>query len=357
MVYYVIGLMSGSSLDGLDIAYTQLTEVRGEWTYEIVAAACIPYPDEWVEKLQNAATMRVPEFLRLHTEYGHYVGSAVLEFIGHFQLQHRLHFVASHGHTVWHEPDAGTTGQIGDGAAIAATLQLPVISDLRNMDVALGGQGAPIVPVADRYLFPGYDFCLNIGGIANVTVNRDSPVAFDICPANQLLNFFARKAGEPFDRDGLMAQSGRPNPLVLEAVNQSAYYKVSPPKSLDNNFVTASLIPAFHPDDAVADQLSTAVHHIATQIKRALEPYLQASGNQKMLVTGGGAWNGFLIRSIRDALGDRVSVVVPDEDTVMYKEALAMALFGALRWREEVNVWNSVTGASRNSIGGAMWLF
>jgi len=356
MVYYVIGLMSGSSLDGLDIAYVQLTEIRGQWSYEIEETACMPYPEEWVKKLSDAASLNAPELFRLHTEYGHYIGNAVAQFIEHFQLQHRLHFVVSHGHTVWHEPETRTTVQIGDGAAIAAILQVPVISDLRNVDLALGGQGAPIVPLADRYLFADYDFCLNIGGIANITINQQQPRAFDICPANQLLNHFAQQTGLPYDRGGQVAQTGQVNTAVLEAAERCAYYQAAPPKSLDNLFAKDILIPLFQPIEHTADQLCTAVQHIAEQIKKALLPWLQTEKNQKMLITGGGALNDFLIRKIQEELGENISVVIPDENTVLYKEALAMALFGALRWREEVNVWHSVTGASRSSIGGAIWL-
>ena len=355
MVYYVIGLMSGSSLDGLDIAYVQLTEVRDQWSYEIVESACMPYPDEWVEKLSQAASLNAPELFRLHTSYGHYVGNAVAQFIEHNQLQHRLHFVASHGHTVWHEPETRTTVQIGDGAAIAAILQVPVISDLRNVDVALGGQGAPIVPVADRYLFSEYDFCLNIGGIANITINHEQPIAFDICPANQLLNHFAQQTGLPYDRDGAVAETGQVIMEVLEAAGRSSFYQTDPPKSLDNRFAQEILIPLFQQQNA-ADHLRTSVQHIAEQIKRAIKPYLHAGKQQQMLVTGGGALNKFLITKIQEELGEECLVIVPEENTVLYKEALAMALIGTLRWREEINIWNSVTGAARSSIGGAIWL-
>ena len=360
MVYTVIGLMSGSSLDGLDIACTQLTEISGKWTYEIMAAECVPYPAAIASDLGKAATLSVPEFLRLHTSYGHYLGEQVNQFIKRNNLQHKVHFIASHGHTVWHEPAAHTTAQIGDGAAIASWTLLPVISDLRNMDVALGGQGAPIVPIADRFLFADYDFCLNIGGIANITINTDEPIAFDICPANQLLNYFAAKEGKDYDDKGAMAQSGQVLQDILEKLNGTSFYKTVAPKSLHNGFVHEELIPHFNNVEDNKDALHTTVKHIVAQIADALLPYHNPLQEQKILVTGGGALNDFLILQLQEELNaktnNNIQVAVLDEQTVNYKEAVAMALMGALRWREETNVFHTATGASRSSVGGAMWL-
>lgn len=360
MVYKVIGLMSGSSLDGLDIAYTQLTEISGKWTYEILNAACIPYPAVLAQQLKDATSLPVPEFLRLHTGYGHYLGEQVSQFIKRNNLQHKVHFIASHGHTVWHEPAAKTTTQIGDGAAISGWTLLPVISDLRNMDVALGGQGAPIVPVADRFLFADYDFCLNIGGIANITINTEEPLAFDICPANQILNHFALKAEKEYDDKGAMARSGQNNDAVLEKLNAVAFYNLDSPKSLHNGFVHEEVLPHFETLESGEDALHTAVHHIAEQVARAVLPYLNPLQEQKMLVTGGGAFNEFLIEKLQEELNtvsnNNIQVVVPDEQTIKFKEAIAMALMGTLRWREETNVFHSVTGAGKSSVGGAMWL-
>ncbi|MFT4062779.1 MAG: anhydro-N-acetylmuramic acid kinase [Edaphocola sp.] len=360
MVYNVIGLMSGSSLDGLDIAFCQLTEISGKWTYEILRADCITYPDAIAADLKNAANISVPGFLRLHSSYGHYLGEQVNKFIAAHSLEHKVHFIASHGHTVWHEPAAHTTSQIGDGAAIAAWTLLPVVSDLRAMDVALGGQGAPIVPIADKYLFGDYDFCLNIGGIANVTINGAEPIAFDICPANQLLNYFANKAGKEYDENGALARTGTFEGFLLDKIGSLDFYEQPAPKSLHNGFVHEVVLPHFAEDLSVADALATAVQHIAEQIANALITYRNPLEEQKMLVTGGGALNGFLIEKIDEALNkgnsNHIEAIVPNEQTVQYKEALAMALIGTLRWREETNVLGSVTGAGKNSVNGAMWL-
>ncbi len=350
--------MSGSSLDGLDIAYTELTEISGKWQYEIMAAECLPYPAVLAAELKRAHSLTVPEFLRLHTSYGHYLGEQVNHFIKRHSLQHKVHFIASHGHTVWHEPAARTTAQIGDGAAIAGWTLLPVISDLRHMDVALGGQGAPIVPIADKMLFSEYDFCLNLGGIANVTVNGPEPLAFDICPANQLLNHFALRLEKEFDDKGAMARLGSNNETVLEKINQVAFYDMRTPKSLHNGFVTEEVLPHFEVLDNMNDALYTSTRHIATQIGRALLPYLNPLQEQTMLVTGGGAFNDFLVELIQEELNrnGNVRVVIPGEATIIHKEAVAMALIGTLRWREEHNVLHSVTGAARSSVGGALWL-
>lgn len=359
MVYNVIGLMSGSSLDGLDIVYTQLTEIRGAWSYEVLASACEPYPVELSDELRRAAGLSVPEFLRLHTRYGHYLGNAVNTFITRHQLEHKVHFICSHGHTVWHEPRRQTTTQIGDGAAIAAHTYLPVIADLRNMDVALGGEGAPIVPIADRLLFSDYNFCLNIGGIANITINREQPLAFDICPANQLLNHFALGLQKAYDENGELARLGNNVEPVLQKVNQVAFYEQRIPKSLHNGFVTEEVIPHFSDISDHRDALHTSTRHIVAQIIKAMDPYLLPGVEQKMLVTGGGAFNTFLIELLQEELartGQSVAVVVPDEQTVKFKEAIAMALMGALRWREEPNTYASVTGAKHDSIAGTIWL-
>ncbi len=349
--------MSGSSLDGLDVAYVQLEEVRGKWSYEILQAECMPYSNKWVDDLRHAADVHVSDFLKLHTRYGRYLGERVNEFIDKYNLGHKVHFIASHGHTVFHEPQHATTGQIGDGAAIAAVTSLPVISDLRAMDVSLGGQGAPIVPIGDRLLFGDFDYLLNIGGIANITVQA-SGVAFDVCAANQILNGLAEREGKTMDEGGAMAAQGMLLPDVLDRLNSAAYYKQQPPKSLSNDaakdLAFPILLEAAH---STYDMLHTMVRHIADQVAKTLQQYPHGKEQAKLLATGGGAFNTFLMMELEKALAPyNVTVVVPVANVVKYKEALVMALIGTLRWREEVNVLSSVTGASRDSVGGALWI-
>lgn len=346
-------------MDGLDIVYTQLEEVRGKWTFDIKHATCIPYNADWTTRLQHTATLPVSEFLKLHTAYGRYLGEQVNKFIAQHELEHKVHFIASHGHTVFHEPQAHTTMQIGDGATIAALTGLPVISDLRALDVALGGQGAPIVPIGDKLLFGGYDYFLNIGGIANITVtHNDSLLAFDVCPANQILNVLAQREGKPYDEDGQIAAQGVLLIDVLSQLNEADYYSQRPPKSLSNEAARDLVFPILlESKHSTASLLHTTVQHIAEQVAEAAKQYPAEKDNATMLVTGGGAFNTFLMLHLQKALEPlNVTIAVPDPTIVKFKEALIMALIGALRWREETNVLSSVTGASRDSISGALWM-
>ena len=351
--------MSGSSLDGLDIAYVQLEETRGNWSFELLQAVCIPYNEEWQYKLRHASQWNAPDLLRLHTAYGRWLGTQVHDFMQTHDLEHKVHFIASHGHTVFHEPEHHTTFQLGDGAALAAAAGLPVISDLRALDVALGGQGAPIVPIGDRLLFGQYDYLLNIGGIANLTVKTGNTLlAFDVCPANQVLNTLAAREGFSMDADGAMAAGGKTMHDVLNELNKDPYYMQPPPKSLSNENARQLAFPALQESNhSTRDLLHTAVMYIATQAAAATRQFPHNKDNAAMLVTGGGAFNHFLVSQISKQLADqRIAVTVPDEQTVKFKEAIVMALIGTLRWREEVNVLSSVTGAVRDSCGGALWM-
>ncbi|MBS1776859.1 MAG: anhydro-N-acetylmuramic acid kinase [Bacteroidetes bacterium] len=359
MVYHVIGLMSGSSLDGLDICFAHLHEARGKWKYEIVASNCIAYTSDLAYRLLRAAQLDVSGFLLLHTDYGRWIGERINDFIEQYDLSNKVHFIASHGHTVYHNPKLRTTSQIGDGATIAATTGLPVISDLRALDVALGGQGAPIVPIGDKLLFGAYDYWLNIGGIVNLTVRKDDQLqAFDVCTGNQALNILAQKEGQDFDKNGLLAKRGVVLTDLIGELNSQEYFRKSPPKSLSNDEAKALVFPALleSPRDNL-DLLRTMVQHIAEQVALAASRFPHGKDKASMLVTGGGAFNDFLIETLSsELLPYQIEVVVPGEQEVKYKEALVMALIGALRWREETNVLASVTGAQRDSISGALWM-
>ncbi len=370
MIYNVIGLMSGSSLDGLDIAYVEFSEKAGEWNYEIKCAGCIGYDEKWTQKLKDAVHLSAKEYQLLHTDYGRYSGEMVNEFIEKFQLEHKINLIASHGHTTFHFPEKRMTHQLGDGAAIAAQTQLPVVSDLRSMDIAFGGQGAPIVPLGEKLLFGDYDYFLNIGGIANISINskqgnnQDSDlgiteiIAFDICAANRVLNMLAAEKNKPYDEDGKMAASGKINEALLEELNALDYYKLDYPKSLANSFGTDTIYPLIKNFNlSTEDSLCTYTEHIAIQVKNSLESQFSKTNIQKLMITGGGAFNKFLIDRISNHLQEiNFEIYVPEDDVVIYKEALIMALLGVLRWREQYTVLSSVTGALRNSIGGALWL-
>jgi anhydro-N-acetylmuramic acid kinase len=251
------------------------------------------------------------------------------------------------------------TAQLGDGAAIASETQLPVVTDLRALDVALGGEGAPIVPIGEKLLMSDHDYFLNLGGIANISINAEKYIAFDICAANRVLNMLANQIGKEFDEDGKIAASGNIHFDVLEKLNELNYYKLSYPKSLANDFGTGTVFPMLQQAGlSVPDALRTYTEHIVLQIKNSLRYFKEMKpGNRKLLVTGGGALNTFLIDRLKQELQTlNIEVVVPEKMLVNYKEAMIMAFIGVLRWRQEYNIVSSVTGAVRDSINGALWM-
>jgi anhydro-N-acetylmuramic acid kinase len=387
MIYKAIGIMSGSSLDGLDIAYVHFQETGGKWRYELLHTGCYPYSEAWAGRLKDAISLSALDYQLLHTAYGHYLGQQVNKFIDAHGLHHQVDLVASHGHTTFHVPQQQMTGQIGDGAAIAAETQLPVVSDLRAMDIAFGGQGAPIVPIGEKLLLDEYAYFLNLGGIANISAIKGEPllksdpslpekggsppvsstrVAFDVCPANRVLNMLVQEMGKEYDDGGAIAATGTIHQPLLDALNELDFYKMPYPKSLANDFGTDIVYPIIQEYNlSTADELRTYVEHIAIQIKDAIVATgrLPVSDSQftihdsRLLVTGGGALNTFMIERLNVQIKSlSIEAVVPEKNLVNYKEALIMALMGVLRWREEYNVLASVTGAKRNSINGAVWL-
>lgn len=358
MVYKVIGIMSGSSLDGLDIVFTELQEKTGRWNYEIKHACCIAYDKVWEQKLQEAVNLPAKDYLLLHTDYGHFTGQKINEFIDEKKLHHQVNLISSHGHTTFHLPQKKMTHQLGDGAAIAAETKLPVVSDLRSMDVAFCGQGAPIVPLGEKLLFDSYNYFLNIGGIANISVNKENEmIAFDVCAANRVLNMLAGEKGLAYDDEGKISSRGSLHEDLLQKLNALEYYKLPYPKSLANSFGTGIVYPLLKSFNInIEDALCTYTEHICVQIKNSLQLFKQ-DDVQKLFITGGGAFNTFLIERLQKNLEEiNFEIFIPENDVVQYKEALIMALLGVLRWREQYTVLASVTGAIRNSIGGALWL-
>ena len=362
MVYKAIGMMSGSSLDGLDIAYVHFQETGGKWTYELLHTDCYAYTEEWATKLKNAITLSALDYQLLHTAYGRFIGEAVNRFINVHQLHHQVDLIASHGHTTFHLPKQQMTAQLGDGAAIAAATGLPVISDLRALDMAFGGQGAPIVPIGEKLLLNEFQFFLNLGGIANLSYNDpENYTAFDVCPANRVLNMLVQATGKAFDEGGKIAATGNINQALLNELNAQSYYQLAFPKSLANDFGTETIYTLIQKYRLpIPDTLRTCVEHIAVQIKsaiQAIQPQSPLTASHLLLATGGGALNHFMVERITAQVRDlSIEVMVPDKNLVNFKEALIMALIGVLRWREENNVLASVTGAKRDSINGAIWM-
>jgi anhydro-N-acetylmuramic acid kinase len=353
-----MGLMSGSSLDGLDIVFTELQETSGRWNYEIVCADCIEYDKTWEQKLSIAIDLAAKDYQLLHTDYGRFTGQKINEFIDAHQLNHQVALVSSHGHTTFHLPEKKMTHQLGDGASIAAETKLPVVSDLRSMDIAFGGQGAPIVPMGEKLLFSDYKYFLNIGGIANISIHKDDEViAFDVCAANRVLNMLANEKNLAYDDEGKISSQGKTNEQLLEKLNSLEYYQYPYPKSLANSFGTDIVYPLLKSGNiSTEDALYTYSEHICLQIKNSLHPF-KNNELQKLFITGGGAFNLFLIERLQKNLQEiNFEIYTPSADVIKYKEALIMALLGVLRWREQYTVLASVTGAIRNSIGGALWL-
>ncbi|MEZ5045589.1 MAG: anhydro-N-acetylmuramic acid kinase [Chitinophagaceae bacterium] len=357
MIYKAIGTMSGSSMDGLDVVLARFEEINGHWQFEILQSECIPFNAYWQTTLSNITTLSAKELLLAHANFGQWMGKAILSFIEKNELEHQVNLIASHGHTVFHEPQLGMTFQMGDGAHIASLCKLPVITDLRNMDVALGGHGAPIVPIGEKLLWENYHCFLNIGGIANMTLYQNEKYsASDICPANRILNALSQKKGLAYDSDGVIASQGSLCVPLLEELNSLAYYQLPAPKSLSNEFGLQHVLPLIEKYDlSIEDKMFTMCTHIVQQISQSLK------GNphniEKMFITGGGAFNTFLIQLLQQELNPlNIQIEIPDANIVSFKEALVMALIGILRWREENNVLASATGSIRNSVGGALWM-
>ncbi len=339
--------MSGSSLDGLDIAYCEF--VNDEvWKYDIIIAETIPYPESWLSSLQEAPNIRADKLIELDINFGLYIGKKTHDFISKHGLSPDI--VSSHGHTVFHNPEKGYTLQIGNGQAIAQSCGIKTINDFRTGDILLGGQGAPLVPIGDRLLFSEYDYCLNIGGIANVSYEKDGKrIASDICPANQLLNYLSRQLGSPFDTNGNYAQLGKLNLELFKNLNNHNYYSLDIPKSISNQLVVSEFIPILdNSDTSVQDKLYTVCKHIAFQLHKSLEN----RPDQIIVITGGGAHNTFLTTAIKLETG--LNVVLPSKRVVDFKEAMIFAFLGVLRSSSEVNCLASSTGADRDSSVGVI---
>ena len=351
--YHVIGLMSGTSLDGLDLAYCRFELEEGKWRYAILKAATFEYGEEWRDRLNSVFRSTAEAYARTHAEYGKYLGNQVSLFMKEQEIK-EVDFVSSHGHTIFHQPASGFTAQIGEGAALAASCGHMVVCDFRTSDVAYGGQGAPLVPIGDRHLFPDHAYCLNLGGIANISFEKGTDrIAFDVCPCNMLLNHYAGLAGQPYDKNGEMAAAGKLHDGLLRELNAMPFYAKSYPKSLGREEVEKFFIPVIEKHGlSPADCLRTVCEHIAIQVSATRS--LASRENPGMLVSGGGAWNAFLMERIRHHAG--ITVEIPDAITINYKEALIFAFLGVLRYRDEPNCFRSVTGASKDVVGGAIYL-
>ena len=346
--YKVVGMMSGTSLDGMDLAYCTFLHKSNTWHYLISQAETFPYPSEWKEKLSILHLDTDENIQKTNQEYGEYIGEIITAFIEKHSLKPDL--IASHGHTVFHDPFHGITLQIGDGKAIAARTGITVINDFRSEDLALCGQGAPLVPMGDKLLFQEYTYCLNLGGFANISFDRgEQRIGFDIGPCNLLLNFLSRKLGKEFDESGELASQGKVIDRLFNQLNDLSYYDKAPPKSLGKEWLDDHVFPIIDKaDEDPHDLLRTCTEHIAFQVARVCKE----ENNIKVLVTGGGAYNGFLIKRMHQLSGQEL--IVPDDLTVQFKEALVFAFLGVLKIRNEINILSSVTGSSKDHSPGTI---
>ena len=341
----IIGCMSGTSLDGLDIALCEFEENNNTFSFKILEAITVDYSSEWKSKLRNAPNLSGLDLSLLDNHFGALTGNFIKQFISDNQIKN-IDYIASHGHTVFHQPEKNFTLQIGSGINIATLTQITTINDFRSKDISLGGQGAPLVPIGDKLLFSEYDYCLNLGGFSNVSFEENNRrVAFDIAPVNLALNYYAEKLGFEYDRNGESGESGEIISPLLIKLNQIPYYSKDFPKSLGKEWLDKEFLPLILEYKNTKDILRTLYEHISIQIASVLK-----KENSKTLVTGGGAFNSFLMERIR---AHSVSeIIIPDKKTIDFKEALIFAFLAYLRVQNIPNVLKSVTGATHNSCSG-----
>lgn len=345
-IYYVVGVMSGTSLDGIDLCYIKF-EFQKIWNFKIIESETIKYTLDWKTKLSRAILLGKKELKKLDVNYSLYLSEKISEFILKNNIKKEA-IVCSHGHTVFHQPENGITLQIGNTIEIKNSLNNIIVCDFRVQDVLLGGQGAPLVPIGDKLLFHDYDFCLNLGGFANISFEEDSKrIAFDICPVNIVLNYYSEKLGFEFDENGEISKQGTINTKLLESLNNLKYYKQEHPKSLGLEWVKKEVFFLMDSlDIEIKDILRTFLEHIAIQINNSIKNKPLGT----MLVTGGGVYNTFLIRRVKSLSKHKIHI--PGSDIVNYKEALIFGLLGVLKLRNEVNCLSSVTGVTKDHSSG-----
>src|SRR5690554_6750189 len=344
----IIGVMSGTSLDGVDLAEVFFSEENEKISFEIGKTQTVPYSQKWVEKLKNGINYSKKELIVLDSEYTALLGSIIKFFVSENNIQN-IYAIASHGHTILHQPQNNYTLQIGNLPEIAGIVGQRVVCDFRVQDVQLGGQGAPLVPIGDRLLFSEFDYCLNLGGFSNISFEeKGQRLAYDISPVNTVLNFYAQKLGVDYDDKGKLAKGGTFNPVLFDKLNSLDFYTKKHPKSLGFEFVKEIVLPITE-NNPVQETLRTFTEHIAYQISRNVR--LEKS---KLLITGGGAYNDFLIDRIRFYL-PQTKIVIPEKELIEYKEALIFALLGYLKLHNKINVLSSVTGAKRDHSSGSVF--
>lgn len=347
--YKIIGVMSGTSLDGIDLVYVIFNFDR-DWKFKVLHTETIAYNNLWFDTLKRLIDFSIEELQNIDEKYTQHLANVIKDFINKFNIDD-IDAICSHGHTALHQPENGLTYQIGNLSTFAGFLNQMVVCDFRTQDVELGGQGAPLVPIGDQLLFSQYDFCLNLGGFANIsTVINNSRIAYDICPVNIVLNHYVKKLGFNYDDEGKIASTGKVNDKLLDKLNTLDFYNQGFPKSLGFEWVKNTVIPLI--DDfglSIKDVLRTFVEHIVIQISNEIN----SKENANVLITGGGVYNLFLIKRLKSITKN--IIVIPTKEIIEYKEALIFGFLGVLKLREEVNCLSSVTGAIKNHSSGKIF--
>jgi anhydro-N-acetylmuramic acid kinase len=349
--YHVIGVMSGTSLDGVDLAHIMFSIEKEKWVFEIFEKETIGYSQNWIDQLKLAVDFSAEELQKLNKEYTRLLAKIISHFIEEHHIKN-LDAVCSHGHTILHQPGKGITLQIGNLPEIASLIQQNVVCNFRVQDVQLGGQGAPLVPIGDRILFSEYDYCMNLGGFSNISFEQNSKrIAFDIAPVNTVLNFYANQRSMKYDDKGQLSRTGKCDEKLLNELNALTFYQQSFPKSLGFEFVKETVLPIMESYSlSTEDKLRTFVEHVAQQTALAL-PIKKG----QLLVTGGGAYHDFLMERIQFYLPE-MKIIIPSPKIIEFKEALIFALLGVLKLRGEINVLSSVTGAKEDHSSGEIFL-
>ena len=343
--FNIIGIMSGTSLDGIDIVYVNF-KLDQYWKYELIHVNTYKYEKKWITLLQNISKEKIISIKKIDIDYTKLLSKYVIDFIDEFSIKD-IDFVSSHGHTALHQPSKSLTYQIGNLPILAKYINQKVVCDFRVQDVELGGQGAPLVPVGEEYLFSEYNTLINLGGFANITKRiKNNLIAYDICPINIVFNHLARKMKLKYDEGGYIASTGNMNEDLYNHLQRLNYYKQDPPKSLGIEWVNIqvhSILKDFQ-DIPIKDLMNTFSNHFAFQIAKNI------GDRDEVLLTGGGAYNDYLIEKIKNLTNSKITI--PDPKIIEYKEALIFSFLGLLRVLEINNCYSSVTGANKNHCSG-----
>ncbi len=340
----VLGLMSGTSLDGLDFALVELSQLNGKYTSSLIHSKTIPYTNHWEGRLKAARLLSGLKLTQLHIDYGRLLGDLTNQFL---KGKPQPDLISSHGHTVFHKPSIGLTLQIGSLEVLAEVTGVKTVGDFRKMDVAKGGQGAPLVPIGDKLLYSEYDYCLNLGGISNYSYSdKGIRKAKDLSPCNIVSNLLVNSVNLSFDEGGRLGSKGKVDQILLGELDSWDYYKKG--RSLGMEDLEKDFLPTILNNSlSLEDKLCTYYEHISKVIGNNL-----SQNDSKTLITGGGAKNNFLIKKIQEYSTSRI--IIPHEKEIDFKEAIIFAFMGFLKIKGEINILKSVTGAKSDSVSGVV---